>query len=250
MLAALPGWLQQFLSQFPALARTSIFNDVWFQNLILAITAVIGIWTFGSSSRHERRRATVDLVRDQQKDKALKKARQALRPLELDASGKIDFDSILASEKDSYETRAILTVLNSYEFMASGVRTGAFDEKTYKRMYYNSVKLQWLNYREFVVKYREKYKRDHPGKAGQEADTFYQDFERLATRWLRRPLKQPWRWHASPPTDAGSLPPQAPARPQIPPPVQPQSPSQSKRPSPQPRSPSQPPGSPPDRSSI
>lgn len=183
MLAPSPGLFQQFDAWFHA-----SINEVWFQNLILAVSAAIAIWTISSSSRHERRRATVDLVRDQQKDEVLIAARATIRSLE-NAAGKIDFRPILA-EKDSENLRAIYDVLNSYEFMASGLRTGAFDEKTYKRMYYNTVVTHWEMFREFIFAYREKYKRENPGVASLNADTLYQDFQSLATNWAKHPLKR------------------------------------------------------------
>ena len=162
--------------------------EVWFQNLILAVTAVIAILTISTSSRHERRRATVDIVRDQQKDEVLIDARAIIRALQ-DSKGKINFDPILA-QRDSLQLRAIYNVLNSYEFMASGLRTEAFDETTYKRMYYNTVITNWDLFREFVEKYREKYKRENPGVDALKAETLFQDFEKLATSWKKHPLKQ------------------------------------------------------------
>jgi hypothetical protein len=188
MLAASTGWFQEFVSQFPTWAHSSVFNELWFQNALLAISAWIAILTVSSSSRHERRRATVDIVRDQQKDDVLIKARAAIRAVQ-DGSGKIDFDPILA-QKDSAELRAIYDVLNSYEFMASGLRTGAFDEETYKRMYYNTVVAHWSLFHEFIDKYREKFRQENPGVAGLAADTLYQDFQILSTKWLKHPLKR------------------------------------------------------------
>lgn len=188
--AAPMGWFQQCTSW----AHSSILNESWFQNLILAFSAAIAIWTISSSSRHERRRATVDIVRDQQKDDVLIAARATLRGLE-DTNGRIDFDSLLA-KKDSDELRAIYNVLNSYEFIASGMRTGAFDEKTYKRMYYHTVVDHWVQFQEFVVKYRKKTEEEYRSKNRKDvsADTLFQDFQSLATKWLNHPLKRNWNW--------------------------------------------------------
>jgi hypothetical protein len=188
--AAPIGWFQQFTIR----AHSSILNESWFQNLILAFSAAIAIWTISSSSRHERRRATVDIVRDQQKDEVLIAARATIRGLE-DANGKIDFDTLLL-QKDSAELRAIYNVLNSYEFIASGMRTGAFDETTYKRMYYHTVTDHWIQFQEFVEKYRSKtedeYRRQNRKDAS--AETLFQDFQSLATNWLKHPLKRNRSW--------------------------------------------------------
>jgi hypothetical protein len=127
-------------------------------------------------------------VRDLQKDEVLIKARATIRSVQ-DASGKIDFDPILAKE-DSAELRAILNVLNSFEFMAAGLRTKAFDEKTYKRILYNTVVTQWALFQEFVDKYRENYRKENEGAEGLNAGTLFQDFETLARKWSKDPLKR------------------------------------------------------------
>jgi hypothetical protein len=52
-----------------------ILGTPWIQNLILALTAVIGILTFRSSSHQERRRATVDVLLHTLDDAEFQKAR-------------------------------------------------------------------------------------------------------------------------------------------------------------------------------
>jgi hypothetical protein len=203
VLGASTGWFTQssaapmdWFQQLTTWAHSSILNESWFQNLILAFSAAIAIWTISSSSRHERRRATVDIVRDQQKDEVLIAARATIRGLE-DANGKIDFDTLLA-KKDSAELRAIYNVLNSYEFIASGMRTEAFDETTYKRMYYHTVTDHWIQFQEFVEKYRRKTEDEYRRQNRKDfsADTLFQDFQSLATKWLKHPLKRNWSWRS------------------------------------------------------
>src|SRR5208283_1014248 len=71
-----------------------IFRDLlgapWLQNTILALTAVIGIWTLGASSRQERRRATVDVLIETLNDPVLSAARTKVRKL-IRAGLDIDF---------------------------------------------------------------------------------------------------------------------------------------------------------------
>lgn len=216
MLAASSGWFQQFA----AWAHTSVLNEPWFQNVLLVFSAAIAILTIGITSLLERRRATVDLVRDLQKDDLLIKARATIRSLK-DGSGKIDVDSILA-QKDSDAEIAILNVLNSFEFMAAGLRTKAFDEKTYKRLLYSTVVSQWFLFQEFVDKYREndekENKNENEDAQNLNASTLFQDFEMLATKWSKHPLKRirPG-WNLFKKKPVASIP-QLPAQPQ--PPVQ------------------------------
>ena len=100
MFVASTGSFQQFTTW----AHASLLNEPWFQNVILVISAAIAILTIGTTSLLERRRATIDLVRDLQKDDVLIKARAIIRSLQ-DASGKIDFDPILAKETPLSLTR-------------------------------------------------------------------------------------------------------------------------------------------------
>ena len=177
----------RWLQQIPVYLHSSIFGEVWFQNLVLIVSAAIAILTLRSSSRHERRRATVDVVLDQLKDESLTDARLIVRNLK-NALGGIDSQTILIPA-DSPTQQAFFTVLNSYEFMATGLKTGAFDKKTYKRMYYTNVVDNWNVLKDFVFRYREKYRKQHGSVAGRRSETIFQDFENLAEKWKKRPLR-------------------------------------------------------------
>ena len=90
-------------------------------------------------------------------------------------------------------------MLNSFEFMAAGLRTKAFDENTYKRLLSNTVVDRWYLFEDFVRKYREKCKKEDKKDTkakGLNADTLFQDFEALATKWSNEPLEQiPTSWN-------------------------------------------------------
>ena len=155
-----------------------LFGEPIVQNLILVLSAAIGIWTIGSSSRQERRRATVDLVLDQLQDDSLMAHRHTVRRL---IDSKADLPAILdlpTIPTPPPERIAILAILNLHEFMASGVRQGAFDEKTYKRLFYTMVVGHWKYLSTFALKYR----------AGI-GPTVYQDFQWLAEKWRDHPLR-------------------------------------------------------------
>jgi hypothetical protein len=158
---------------------TRFFGELWVQNLILLGSAGIGIWTLGSGSRQERRRATVDIIRDQLQDVQLISARKMFRELK---ARNVDL-STFAQMPEAPERLALLAVLNSYEFMAAGLREGAFDEKTYQRMYQTNVIKDWRALEGFAKKYRELW--NLPGADS----TVYQEFERLYVRWTEHPLK-------------------------------------------------------------
>jgi hypothetical protein len=155
-------------------AFKQFFGELWIQNVILAVSAIIGIWTIGSSSRNEKRRATVDIVRNQSTDTRLKAAREKFRSLR---NKNADFVALF-HDQTSEDFLDVREVLNAYEFMAAGVREKAFDEKTYKRMYYSNVVTDWGILRSFVLEYRKT-----------RGPTVYQEFEWLASRWAGDPLE-------------------------------------------------------------
>lgn len=124
-----------------------------------------------------RRRATVDLVLHQRSDLDLKAANSVVNPL-LHANDITRFAA--EDQKESGETKAILDVLNNYEFVASGIKEKAFDFKLYKRMRYQMVIRDWEKFKAFV--YHLRSSRNHP--------TLFQDFEWLATKFKDKPLKK------------------------------------------------------------
>lgn len=148
----------------------------WIQNLILAISAIAGIWVIRSSKTQEKRRATIDLVMDQKRDRHLTRCRETL--LKLHEEGQKNF-ALYLEDTSSKEHKAILAVLNGYEFLASGIREGAFDEDTYKRLRYSRVLIDWDNLRPFIMAFRNK----------KNIKGLFQEFEWLVKRWKKDPLK-------------------------------------------------------------
>jgi Domain of unknown function (DUF4760) len=63
--------------------------------------------------------------------------------------------------------------------MAAGIRQGAFDEKTYQRMYFVTIQSDWQFLAAFVQ-----------GLQKQRGKTLFQELERLVNRWREDPLKE------------------------------------------------------------
>lgn len=148
----------------------------WIQNLILAVSAIAAIWVIKASKIQEKRRATIDLVMDQKRDQQLQKDRHFV--LKMHEDGERNFAKHLEN-RESSEYKAILSVLNAYEFVGSGIREGAFDEDTYKRLRYSNVLRDWDNLCGFVLAFRRQ--KDISG--------LFQEFEWLVKRWRKHPLK-------------------------------------------------------------
>jgi len=144
---------------------------------MLAISAIGGIWIVLSRGRQEGRRATVDLVVEQKRDKELVAARNWIRDT------KDRGETNLAKHLDhpaSAEYGHILYALNTYEFVAVGIKTKAFSEKTYKRLRCSTFIADWECFRGFVTEIRK----------AKNLPTLFQDSEWLYDRWKKDPLKR------------------------------------------------------------
>ncbi len=80
---------------------------------------------------------------------------------------------------DSEEYNAIMHILNSHELVACGIKEGAYDEHLYKRLKYTAVMQNWSALQGFA----------HQMRTQMNSKTLYQDFEWLANKWAKKPLK-------------------------------------------------------------
>jgi hypothetical protein len=148
----------------------------WIQTSVLAVSAIAAVWVIRASKTQEKRRATIDLIMDQKRDPNLVVARKKI--IAMHESGEKNFSRFLSTPA-SDEYKNILLVLNAYEFVASGIREGAFDEYTYKRLRYFNLIRDWNALSAFVTEFQNS-KRSY---------TLFQDFAWLGKRWMNKPLK-------------------------------------------------------------
>lgn len=148
----------------------------WIQTVILGISAGGGILIIRSRGKQEGRRATVDLIVRQNGDPELNKAKAVIRGMH--ERHETNFAKHL-QHPESEEFKDILLVLNTYEFIASGIRTHAFDEDVHKRLRCSSVIRDWEALDGFVADFR----------IDKRKATLFQDFEWLYKRWKKSPLK-------------------------------------------------------------
>jgi hypothetical protein len=148
----------------------------WAQTVVLAISAGGALWIVRARGTQEKRRATVDLISHQKRDEKLEAARTLMHKLHDD--GEKNLAKFLLTT-DSKEFQSILLVLNAYEFVAAGIRQGALDEKTYKRLRCYNLMKDWDALCGFVLEFRriKGFK------------TLFQDFQWLNERWVKNPLK-------------------------------------------------------------
>jgi len=147
----------------------------WIQTgafFISALAAVGVIWHNGAIAR---KRAIIDLILQQKADTGLVADIQSVYKWAEEGN---HLSSLVGS--DSEQRRTILHVLNSQEFIAVGIRLGAFDEDVYKQMQCSNVLKLWTATSGFI----------HEIRKIDQKNTLFQDFECLAKRWEQKPIKK------------------------------------------------------------
>ena len=148
---------------------------------ILLIGVFLTIRTLKAHKQESKNLATLNLIIHQRSDEKFNKSLDLLTDLIKKQQGNayMDLSSYLLADKKSEEAKAIFEVLNFREFVAVGINSGIIDEKTYKRAYCSVFVRDWENLKHTVEAVRKDL-----GK-----DTMFQDFEKLATKWKNKPLK-------------------------------------------------------------
>lgn len=119
-----------------------------------------------------RQRATVDMVLHEQQDEALTAARKVYASLR-DQQANLTQYACKPSTDHPDENAAILAILNNYEFIATGIREGAFDEQIYKRMKRSLVVRDWKDLSGYALEKRKSTQREK----------LFVEFEWLAQKW-------------------------------------------------------------------
>lgn len=162
-----------------AVQQAAVFANTdlgfWIQTGALFISAIAALVLIWHNGRLARKRALIDLIIQQKSDAQLIADIQDVYRLH---DGGNHLSSLVGD--DSVERRRILHVLNNHEFIAVGIRLGAFDEAVYKQMQCSNVIKMWTATSGFIHELRKM-----DGK-----NTLFQDFEALAKRWEAKPIKR------------------------------------------------------------
>ena len=124
------------------------------------------------SERQAKSRATVDVVLHERGDKEYGAARKKFAELR-DSGNSLTQYACAKPPAHQEENSSIMTILNQYEFMAAGIRTGAFDEEIYKRMKRGLLIRDWKALKAYVEELKTLHKRPE----------LYIEFQWLAERW-------------------------------------------------------------------
>ncbi|AXY60187.1 DUF4760 domain-containing protein [Acinetobacter sp. WCHAc010052] len=176
---------------------------LFFQLLVIAISAYIAFNTIQSTRDRSRERATLDTILKDNSDIEL--ARSKTITLNFDKepykflgvskedfyikykrepctslSELCEFESSKLTDEESNVRRHLMHVLNRHEFYAIGVNTCLMDEVLFKRLHCTSMIKLWEVVNPAVTHLRSK---------SQKA-TYYKDLELLALRWKESPLTE------------------------------------------------------------
>lgn len=153
----------------------------WIQTGILAVTAVFAGYQLKALRSQEqsddlkrKQRATIDAVMADRRDEQLIASRYAFADMK---NSNENFESLAAHQipNNFQKNKAILDILNNYEFMAAGIREGAFDEEIYKRMKCSLIVQDWEILSVYVFSLRKQTKRER----------LFIEFQWLAERWKK-----------------------------------------------------------------
>lgn len=150
----------------------------WVQTGAIVISAFGAIWAIYHNGKMSKRRATVDVIIQENQDAVLRDAKTTIFRV-LKETSLIELYKNETNRGNKHRDM-LLVILNRYEFIAQGIRSGAFEEKIYKRMQYSSIMKMWKMSKPLIEEIRRI----------EERDTLYQEFQWLATRWGKAPLKK------------------------------------------------------------
>lgn len=149
----------------------------WVQTGAFILSAFGAIAIIYNNSHQAKKRATVDLVLYELGNPLLIEAKKHVRLLR--ESGADLTQLSCAENKDKAENGYIKTLLNNYEFIAAGIKEGAFDEEIYKRMTRSILIRDWDAFSAYVAELRRQTKREK----------IYIEFQWLVERWKKSEIK-------------------------------------------------------------
>lgn len=154
----------------------------WIQTGAFVLSAIGAIAIIYNNSHQAKKRATIDLVLHELTNPEIIEAKKQIAQYH---DSQIDFTNLSCKEhKAKPENGYIRTVLNNYEFIAAGIKEGAFDEEIYKRMKRSILIRDWDALAAYVAEIRRRTGREK----------IYIEFQWLAERWKKSEIKPEVNW--------------------------------------------------------
>jgi len=130
-----------------------------------------------AASKGQERRATIELMLNQNANPELKKATNFIK--DLHRSGQTNV-ALYIQDRKSPEYLMLVYLLNTYEFTAAAIKEKALDEDLLKRMQYTVILNNWKVLEPFVIVLRNTDKHE----------TLFQEIQLMAERWKLNPLQK------------------------------------------------------------
>ena len=147
----------------------------WIQTGAFFLSALAAVFVIYHNGKLAKKRALIDLIIQQKSDANLQESTRRVYALHSEGN---HLSSLVGTESE--DRRHILQALNNHEFIAVGIRLGAFDEAVYKELQFNNIMKMWSATSGFI----------HEIRKIDERATLFQDFECLAKRWEKKPIKR------------------------------------------------------------
>lgn len=159
-------------------------NGSLIQTGAIIVSAIAAVILIIHNGRLSKKRCLIDLIVEQKNNERLVEDTRLVFSLAGKNSNTLSKYACLSGNEETPEfiknRQAILNVLNNFEFIAVGIRLGAFDEKVYKQLQCGNLLKLWNATAGFIHELRRVSGRY----------TVFQDIEHLAHKWEKSPIKQ------------------------------------------------------------
>lgn len=154
----------------------------WIQTTIFFVSAIGAIAIIYNDSHQNKKRATIDLALHETQNEKLALAKEQVSKLHANGTNFTPF--ACGSNKSKTENKHFQTLLNNYEFIASGIKEGAFNELLYHRMRRSIIIRDWNSFEGYINELRKTNKNNK----------IYCEFEWLAKRWVKKEINPNVHW--------------------------------------------------------
>ena len=150
----------------------------WVQTGAFVLSALGAVGVIWHNGKAAKRRATIDLIISEQRDIEYNQKYASVSKLINSELSLVDFAKYL--DEPGEDCRNVLFVLNRLEFIAQGIRVGAFEEKIFKDLKCTNFLKLWRAVNPLISEIRRK----------KEVSTYFQEIEWLAVRWERNKIEK------------------------------------------------------------
>lgn len=151
----------------------------WIQTGAFVLSALAAVGVIWHNGRESRRRATIDLIIELERDAEYNSRYESVSKLIKKNESLVNYADYL--DKEHEELDNVRFVMNRLEFIAQGIRKKAFEEQIYKDLNYTNYLKLWNALKPLIMEIRRR---------NDNKQTYFQEMEWLACRWERKSIKK------------------------------------------------------------